>query len=117
MTDARNAEIVVQLGTWERKQSQGKVTSSSDGFVPPKGARRSPDAAWTSKIRLKTLSQQSFRVLASEFGFRDRTQIRYRPPAGSAQKNERVDRERSRAWVVYKSRDANGGNFSFGKEI
>lgn len=59
LTDARNAEIVMQLGIWARRQGQGKVTGSSGGFVLPNGARRSPDAAWTSKARLNELSRQS----------------------------------------------------------
>ena len=35
------------------------MTGSSGGFVLPDGARRSPDAAWTSKVRLKELSEES----------------------------------------------------------
>lgn len=59
LTDARNTEILGQLRNWARKQRQGTVTGSSGGFVLPNGARRSPAAAWTSKVRLKELSKES----------------------------------------------------------
>ena len=59
LTDARNAGIVGQLRNWARRQGRGTVTGSSGGFVLPNGARRSPDAAWTSKARLLKLSKQS----------------------------------------------------------
>ena len=59
LTGARNTEILRQLSNWSRKDGRGVATGSSDGFVLPSGARRSPDAAWTSKTRLKALSKES----------------------------------------------------------
>src|SRR4051812_891791 len=60
LTGARNNEISRQLGNWARQDGRGAVTASSDGFLLPNGARRSPDAAWTLKSRLKELSSKSF---------------------------------------------------------
>jgi Uma2 family endonuclease len=59
LTDARNAEITRQLGNWATSDGRGLKTGSSGGFVLPSGARRSPDAAWTSKARLRQLSKES----------------------------------------------------------
>src|ERR1039458_10146740 len=51
VTGARNADISGQLRTWARNDGRGLACDSSTGFVLPNGARRSPDAAWTLKIR------------------------------------------------------------------
>ena len=60
LTGARNGEITRQLGNWSLQSARrGTMTASSDGFVLPTGARRSPDAAWTSKVRLDQLSKES----------------------------------------------------------
>lgn len=55
LTGARNQEIGRQLSNWALR-SQGVATDSSTGFVLPNGARRSPDAAWTSRVRLGQLT-------------------------------------------------------------
>ena len=60
LTGVRNAEIIGQLGNWDAKSACGVVTGSSGGFVLPNGARRSPDAAWTAKDKIRQLSQKSF---------------------------------------------------------
>ena len=60
LTGARNLKILSQLDTWAERDARGTVTGSSDGFVLPNGARRSPDAAWTSKKKIDQLSQKSF---------------------------------------------------------
>lgn len=62
VTDARNGEIMRQLGNWALHNRRGTATGSSGGFVLPSGARRSPDAAWTSKARLAQLDSQSLRA-------------------------------------------------------
>jgi Uma2 family endonuclease len=56
-TGASNSDIAVQLGTWARKERQGIACDSSTGFVLPNGARRSPDASWTLKSRVKDLGR------------------------------------------------------------
>ena len=52
-TGSRNANITSQLNVWACKTRLGTVTDSSAGFVLPNGARRSPDAAWTSRERFR----------------------------------------------------------------
>lgn len=59
LTGARNLKILVQLGNWADRDGRGIATDSSTGFVLPNGARRSPDAAWTSKVEIAQLTRQS----------------------------------------------------------
>lgn len=59
LTGTRNTRILAQLEAWAHKDGRGTETGSSDGFVLPNGARRSPDAAWTSNVRLRQLTQAS----------------------------------------------------------
>jgi len=56
-TGASNSEIAGELHAWARKDRCGIVCDSSTGFVLPNGARRSPDASWTLKSRVKQLGQ------------------------------------------------------------
>ena len=50
-TGYRNAFITAALFDWAKSAKAGRVTDSSAGFVLPNGARRSPDAAWSSEAR------------------------------------------------------------------
>ncbi len=50
-TGVRNSSINRQLGNWALRVKRGYVTDSSSGFILPNGARRSPDAGWTSLAR------------------------------------------------------------------
>ncbi len=50
-TSKRNSRIVFQLTQWAIAAGMDDVTDSSGGFKLPNGARRSPDAAWSSKER------------------------------------------------------------------
>lgn len=50
-TSLRNAKIVFHLMRWAEADGQGEVTESSGGFTLGNGARRSPDAAWSSHER------------------------------------------------------------------
>jgi Uma2 family endonuclease len=45
-TGAWNSEIIIDLGIWNRQTATGKTFDSSTGFSLPRGADRSPDAAW-----------------------------------------------------------------------
>lgn len=56
-TSEKNADIIIQLGSWAKKDKRGKVYESSGGFVLPNGAIRSPDACWILKERLEKLSE------------------------------------------------------------
>ena len=66
----RNTEVVFQLRSWAKATGSGLVGESSTGFVLPNGARRSPDASWTSKARVATLdakNRDGFWHLCPEF--------------------------------------------------
>lgn len=55
LTGARNAEISGQLSNWARQDKQGVAFDSSTGWLLPNTARRSPDAAWIFKQRIRDL--------------------------------------------------------------
>ncbi len=59
LTGFRNQEISLQLGVWTKRDRRGYASESSTGFVLPNGARRSPDAAWILRDRMKDLSAES----------------------------------------------------------
>ena len=69
-TSQRNAEIIVQLGSWAKRNGEGVTFDSSGGFRLSSGAMRSPDAAWVKRTRLDALSaeeRQKFIPLCPEF--------------------------------------------------
>jgi Uma2 family endonuclease len=47
--------ILFQLELWTRSRRNGRVFGPSSGFVLPNGARRSPDAAWISTERIRSI--------------------------------------------------------------
>jgi Uma2 family endonuclease len=59
-TGARNNEISRQLGNWARQDKRGVAFDSSTGWVLPNTARRSPDAAWIYKPRIRNLDPATF---------------------------------------------------------
>lgn len=59
-TGARNNEISRQLANWARQDKRGVAFDSSTGWLLPTGARRSPDAAWILKQRIKDLDPAAF---------------------------------------------------------
>ncbi len=54
----RTAEVVVQLGAWNRVHRTGVVFDSSTGFRLPDGSLLSPDASWVRRGRWETLTKQ-----------------------------------------------------------
>ena len=60
-TSRRNAEIIVQLGIWARRDGTGVLFDSSGGFRLPNGTVRTPDVAWVAKERLEGLSAEERR--------------------------------------------------------
>ena len=58
-TSATNFELGGQLRDWTKKDGRGIGCDSSGGFVLPNGARRSPDASWTLKSRIRQLDADS----------------------------------------------------------
>lgn len=60
-TSRRNAEIIVQLGIWARRDGTGVLFDSSGGFRLPNGTVRAPDVAWVAKERLEGLNAEERR--------------------------------------------------------
>jgi len=64
------ADLIVDLGIWNRQTQLGVVFSSSTGFKLPNGADRSPDAAWVRRARWEALTlgqRRKFPPLAPDF--------------------------------------------------
>ncbi len=47
----QEADLIIDLGTWNRQTGLGITFSSSTGFKLSNGAQRSPDAAWVRQER------------------------------------------------------------------
>lgn len=60
-TSARNSDINLDLGLWNRQAKLGKVFDSSGGFSLPNGAERSPDAAWIPIEKWNSLTPEERR--------------------------------------------------------
>jgi Uma2 family endonuclease len=60
----QNADIVIELGMWARRDGRGRVTDSNGGYRLPDGSVRAPDAAWTSWQRLNTVPRERTRGFA-----------------------------------------------------
>lgn len=56
-TGARNTAITAQLDNFSLKDGTGVVFDSSTMFLLPDGAMRSPDAAWVSLSKLRTIPE------------------------------------------------------------
>lgn len=64
------AEVVMQLGIWTRRDDSGVFFGPSAGFTLPNGAMRAPDASWISKARLAELTpedEDSFMPICPDF--------------------------------------------------
>ncbi|HSH01411.1 MAG TPA: Uma2 family endonuclease [Anaerolineae bacterium] len=69
-TGQRNAELILQMMLWAKKDKSGLVFDSSTGFRLPNGAVRSPDASWVQLARLQQLTasdKQKFLPLCPDF--------------------------------------------------
>ena len=66
----REAELIIDLGIWNRQTGLGYTFSSSTIFKLPNGADRSPDAAWIRKERWEALTpeqRRKFPPIAPDF--------------------------------------------------
>ncbi|WP_072621841.1 Uma2 family endonuclease [Spirulina major] len=54
----KEAELITDLGIWNRQTQLGKVFSSSTVFKLPNGGDRSPDAAWVQLERWNALTPE-----------------------------------------------------------
>ncbi len=57
----REAEVCIQLGVWARAIGRGKVGGSSNGYILPSGANRSPDASWITQDQFASLTAEQRR--------------------------------------------------------
>ncbi|MEO0015023.1 MAG: hypothetical protein RLZZ535_3412 [Cyanobacteriota bacterium] len=57
-TGKNNADLLIQLGIWNRQNQLGIVCDSSTGFIFPNGAIRSPDVSWIAKERVAQFSKE-----------------------------------------------------------
>lgn len=54
----KEANLIIDIGNWNREKKLGKVFSSSTIFSLPKGGDRSPDVAWVSLEKWKKLREK-----------------------------------------------------------
>lgn len=57
-TGMNNADLLIQLGIWNRQYKLGIVCDSSTGFILPNGAIRSPDVSWIAQARVAQFSKE-----------------------------------------------------------
>lgn len=66
----READLIIDLGIWNRQTELGYTFSSSTIFKLPNGADRSPDAAWIRRERWQALTpeqRRKFPPIAPDF--------------------------------------------------
>jgi len=66
----REAELIIDLGVWNRQTGLGYTFSSSTVFKLPNGADRSPDGAWIRRERWEALTpeqRRKFPPIAPDF--------------------------------------------------
>lgn len=57
-TGLRNADLIIEVGLWNRKAKLGLVADSSAGFTLPDTSVRAPDVSWISRERWGMLSEK-----------------------------------------------------------
>ena len=107
-TGASNFEVDRQLGNWALTNKLGIGCDSSSGFVLPNGARRSPDASWTLRSRVKALKdrrRKSFWRLCPDFVVEIRSETdRLRPL--QKKMREYLDNGAQLGWLIDPQRKA-----------
>jgi Uma2 family endonuclease len=66
----READLIIDLGNWNRRTGLGFTFSSSTGFKLPNGGDRSPDCAWIQRSRWENLTpaqRRKFPPIAPDF--------------------------------------------------
>jgi Uma2 family endonuclease len=48
----KNADLIIDLGIWNRQSRLGRLFDSSGGFTLPNGATKSPDVTWIERSKL-----------------------------------------------------------------
>jgi len=57
-TGLKNADLIIEIGLWNRKARLGLVADSSAGFTLPDTSVRAPDVSWISHERWDALSEK-----------------------------------------------------------
>jgi Uma2 family endonuclease len=57
-TSIRNADLVIEIGIWNRTSNLGKVTESNGGFTLPDTSVRAPDVTWISNERWNSVPEE-----------------------------------------------------------
>lgn len=57
-TGLKNADLIIDIGLWNRKTKLGLVADSSAGFTLPDTSVRAPDVSWISYERWNALSEK-----------------------------------------------------------
>lgn len=69
-TGLQNADLILEIGLWNRKAKTGLVADSSAGFTLPDTSVRAPDVSWISHARWNALSdeeQDKFAQICPDF--------------------------------------------------
>jgi Uma2 family endonuclease len=69
-TGNKNADLIISIGIWARKNKKGKVFDSNTEFTLPNGAKKSPDVSWILNERYDALTQKErdgFSPIAPDF--------------------------------------------------
>ena len=86
---ARNVVIGSRLLDWADRDKRGYVTRATTGLVPPNGARRSADAAWTPAETVEDPEEDAFLHGCPAFVIERRA--RWERLAGVPREDPRVD--------------------------
>jgi Uma2 family endonuclease len=93
LTGVRQGKVFAQLNQWAEADGRGVAGEATTAFVLPNGARRSPDAAWTLKIRIRQLDPkmlERYWHLCPDFVIEVRSQT----------DRLRILREKMREWIA-----------------
>jgi Uma2 family endonuclease len=65
----KNADLVIQVGIWNKQTKLGRVFDSSTGydFTAIGGGKPSPDVSWIEKSRLEGISLEEFLAVVPDF--------------------------------------------------
>ena len=65
----QNADLVIQVGMWNKQNKLGEVFDSSTGydFTAIGGGKPSPDVSWIEKSRLEGISLEKFLAVVPDF--------------------------------------------------
>lgn len=98
----RNAEIVIQLGIWTKRNGEGVIFDSSGGFRLADGAVLAPDASWVRRARLENISpeeRKKFIPLCPDFVIELRSQSDSLSVA-KAKMQEYIDNGAQLGWLI-----------------